>query len=345
MDERDRLDIHETFVKNHYLKQFNEETIKPKRQKTCGEPCVAVCKKLYGEFKKDYEPYQAMGPLAGIFDQRAAEELNHHADMYGFDGIAAGGVISWLMECVVENAVTPQELGIEDTPRFSAKGFDVVSDSMHNARIGIGLLDSIIEKRGLLDLEQGAREFAHRLSRQKGKRVLDAFVYTGFGRKGWMVPNQYWTPGVLSPMAIMGKYYMYYGTDFYAPRELGRKAAARLKAELILDNLGICRFHRAWAEEMAPEILEELYGLKERFLENIHTTACRINSRNASVSWESERSIDLVYTFLKRKQILENSNDAQLLKWLHLFETDRHEAALGFWYEMHKGIQETLKEF
>ena len=24
------------------------------------------------------------------------------------------------------------------------------------------------------------------------------------------MPNQYWTPGALTPMAIMGKYYMYY---------------------------------------------------------------------------------------------------------------------------------------
>ena len=34
---------------------------------------------MNGEFKKDYEPYQTMGPLCGIFDQRAAERLNHRA--------------------------------------------------------------------------------------------------------------------------------------------------------------------------------------------------------------------------------------------------------------------------
>jgi glyceraldehyde-3-phosphate dehydrogenase (ferredoxin) len=87
MDEAQRLDIHRKFVVDHYLKQFNEETIQSKQQRTCGEPCVAVCKKMRGEFKKDYEPYQTLGPLSGIFDQRAAEKLNHHADMYGFDAI------------------------------------------------------------------------------------------------------------------------------------------------------------------------------------------------------------------------------------------------------------------
>jgi glyceraldehyde-3-phosphate dehydrogenase (ferredoxin) len=94
--------------------------------------------------------------------------------------------------------------------------------------------DAIIEKRGILNLEEGARKFARRLSREKGKQIKDAFLYTAFARKGWMVPNQYWTPGVLSPMAIMGKYYMVYGK------------------ELSLDNLGFCRVHRLWAEEICP---------------------------------------------------------------------------------------------
>jgi glyceraldehyde-3-phosphate dehydrogenase (ferredoxin) len=286
-----------------------------------------------------------MGPLSGVFDQRAAEKLNHHADMYGFDAISVGGVLSWLMECLSEKKITPQELGIKNIPVFSVKNFDVVSTSMHNADIGMALLDSIIEKRGILDLSEGARKFARRLSRHKGKKILDSFVYTAYARKGWMVPNQYWTPGVLSPMAIMGKYYMYYGQDFITPRELGKRGAARLRGELIMDNLGICRFHRNWAEEMMPEIIDSLYGLKQQFIENTHITASRINSRNSSVFWETERNIDIVYTFLKRKHFLENNNDKEIIKWIDLFKKNKYEAALSFWYEMHKGIQETLREF
>ena len=33
MSEQERLDIHDKFILNHYLKQFNEETIVPKKQK------------------------------------------------------------------------------------------------------------------------------------------------------------------------------------------------------------------------------------------------------------------------------------------------------------------------
>jgi glyceraldehyde-3-phosphate dehydrogenase (ferredoxin) len=345
MDEAERLDIHEKLIVNHYLRQFNEETIRPKNQRTCGEPCAAVCKKMRGEYKKDYEPYQTMGPLSGIFDQRAAEKLNHQADMYGFDAISAGGVVGWLMECLAEKFLTPEELGVKTYPVFSPKNFNLETDSLHNAELGVALLDSMIEKRGILDLQQGARKFARQLSREKGKKVLDAFVYVAYARKGWMVPNQYWTPGALSPMAIMGKYYMYYEKDFVPPRELGRKDAERLRKELLVDNLGICRFHRKWAEEMIPDLVGSLYGLKTEFLENNAITASRINSRNSSIFWESERNCDLVYSFLKRKQVVENSSDPELVKWIAYFEKDKVEAALSFWYEVHKGIQESLREF
>ena len=343
--EEERLEVHRKFIVDHYLRQFNEETIQPHKQQTCGEPCAAVCKKMHGEFKKDYEPYQTLGPLAGVFDQRAAERLTHHADMYGFDAISAGGVVSWLMECLSEGLLTTQELGVSDRPVFSAEGFDIVSDSMHNAEIGMALLDSIIEQRGLVNLSEGARKFARQLSRDKGKAVLHPFVHTAFARKGWMVPNQYWTPGALSPMAIMGKYFMYYGYDFLPPRELGRRNAEQLQKELILDNTGMCRFHRAWGEGMIPNIVGSLYGLKDEFLRQGTVTASRINSRNASAFWESERTIDCVHTFLTRKQTVDGVKDAELSEWINRFNDDKHEAALGFWYEIHKGILESLKAF
>jgi len=346
MTEEERLYIHENFVKNHYLKQFNEETIEPKKQTTCGEPCVAVCKKMNNEFKKDYEPYQTMGPLSGIFDQRAAEMLNHHADMYGFDAIAAGGVVAWIMECLVDGLLKPADLGLSDNiPRWDIKNFDVVNDSMHNAKIGMEILDAIIERKGALDLTSGARKLSRKLSGEKNRDIMNKLVCIGFARNGWMIPNQYWTPGALSPMAIMGKYFMYYGEDFVPPRKLGQKDAERFKKELILDNTGMCRFHRQWAEEMIPEVMESLFGMQDLFLKKISRAAARINSRNSSVFWESEKNFDFIYTFLKRKKEVDKVNDPELDKWIAEFEKDKHEAALSFWYEMHKGIQETLKDY
>ncbi len=114
--------------------------------------------------------------------------------------------------------------------------------------------------------------------------------------------------------------------------------------ELMLDNLGFCRFHRAWAQEMAPTIIDALYGLKDKLLQEVATTLRRINSRNASNLWESERSIDYVYMFLRRKRDVEGEKRPELDDWIKQFETDKREAAIAFWYEIHKGIMESLLE-
>ena len=345
MNEDERLELHRKFILGHYLQQFNEETIAKKQQHTCGEPCPAVCKKLKDGFKKDYEPYQTMGPLCGIFDQRAAERLNHAADSYGFDAISAGGVLSWLMECIDRGYLTAEDTGVREKPVFTPEGFNVEADSNHNAGIGCELLDGILQKRGALNFSEGARKAGRRLARKIGKKVLDPFVYVGYARKGWMVPNQYWTPGVLSPMPIMGKYYMYYGNDFLPPRALGRINAERMRSEFILDNLGMCRFHRGWAEEMIPEIVETLFGRKSQFLAMISVTASRINSRNSSVFWESERTVDLLHSYLLRKREVEGESRPELSEWIEKFRKDKSEAALEFWYEIHKGVHESLREF
>jgi glyceraldehyde-3-phosphate dehydrogenase (ferredoxin) len=342
--EQQRQAVHDRLIVNHYLKQFNQETIETKQQFHCGEPCAAVCKKLRDEYKKDYEPYQTMGPLSGVFDQRAAERLNRKSDVYGFDAISSGGVIAWLMDCLDTGLLKPEELGVRERPMFQAEGFDPVADSAHNGAIGEQLLDSMIRRRGLLDLRDGARRLARLLARDRGSDIRNSFVFTSFARRGWMVPNQYWTPGILAPMAVMGKYYQYYGNDFLPPRELGRISIALMRNELMLDNTGFCRFHRGWAEEMLPPIFESLYGLGQRLVDQTAMTVNRIHSRNASLFWSSQRCIDFVHTFLKRKRDVEGVRRPELDQWIGEFDRNQDDAAWAFWYEMHRGTQESLRE-
>ncbi len=52
-----------------------------------------------------------------------------------------------------------------------------------------------------------------------------------------------------------------------------------------------------------------------------------------------------MYTFLKRKQTVDGEKHPELEAWIKRFETDKQEAALGFWYETHKGVLESLSEF
>ena len=340
-----RKELHQNLIINHYLKQFNEETIKPKQQTNCGEPCAALCKKLNGHYKKDYEPYQVLGPLSGIFDQRAAEQANFRADSYGMDAISAGGTVAWIMECLSKDLISPQEIGVSDKPIFEYKNFKVVEDSTHNAQVAMDILDSMIYKRGIMDMSQGARKWGRHISREKNHNLLNYFVFNAFGRNGWMVPNQYWTPGALSPMAIMGKYYMYYGSDFLPPRELGKINAHRFKQELIMDNSGFCRFHRMWSEEMIPEMIGSLWNKEKEYYKNVDLTACRISSRNSSIFWESERNIDFVIEFLKYTKRHSKDFPEELDTWINKFNNNKQEAALDFWYEIHKGAHESLREF
>ena len=160
--------LHQKFIIDHYLRQFNEETIVPRQQATCGEPCAAVCKKMNGKYKKDYEPYQTLGPLCGIFDQRAAEKLTHYCDAMGFDAISGGGVLAWLMDLLDQNLLTKEELGVTLLPRWDLADSDPVSDSMHNADLGCELIDSILEHRGIIDFSEGVRKWGRAVSHQAG---------------------------------------------------------------------------------------------------------------------------------------------------------------------------------
>jgi len=340
--------MHKAHIAPHYLKQFNDETIAEKDFSHCGEPCLAVCKKMRGPYKKDYEPYETMGPNLGIFDQRAAEQVVGLADALGFDGISVGGVLSWLFELLDDGLVAPADWGLSGKPVFAAEGFRTVEDSQANAGLACQLLRGIIEgadKRGDLDLADGARAAARRIGARTGKtrEVLDRLVVTCASERGWMVPNQYWVPGMFSPMPVMGKYYEYYGDDFQPPRSLGHMNAERLVQELMVDNMGFCRFHREWAEELLPEIFREFWHAEIDMHAHHLELARRMNVRNASTFWESDRLVRLVAAFLRRKAD-EGVKRPELDEWLSRFAADRWQAGRDFWYEVLKGVDETLAE-
>jgi glyceraldehyde-3-phosphate dehydrogenase (ferredoxin) len=265
--------------------------------------------------------------------------------MLGFDAISVGGVLAWLIECVDENLLSMEDVGIKTKPVFNHKNFNLIDDSNTNAQVGVELLDSIVNKKGLMNFAEGARKLARHLSRNKNKDIINKFVFNSFARKGWMVPNQYWTPGVLSPMPIAGKYFMYYGNDFITPYDLGKKNADSMKNEFISDNMGFCRFHRKWAEEMIPEIIGSLWNIKDEYILRNKMTSSRLSSRNSSVFWESERNVDFVHSFINRQRLVEKTDNPEFNKWFDAFSADKNKASIEFWYEMHKGSDMSLREF
>ena len=334
-----RLEMWERLVRDHYLKQFNEETIAKKQQTHCGEPCPAVCKKLNGEFKKDYEPYQTMGPLTGIFDQRSAERVNHHADALGFDGIQVGGLLGWAMDCLEAGIVSAADLGlpaaVPDKPIFEPEGFDVVAHSQHNEALALALLDRVAQPGHLLS--RGMRAAAAEL----GPEARDRAVYLANGDAGWMVPNQYWVPGMFGPQSMMGKYYVYYGFDFHPPKELGQKCADRMVAELALDNAGMCRFHRGWAESLWADIVNGHLGLDVDYPAVHRDMARTLHGFGKPQPWESARVEEIIHAYLREVR-LTTSDQPELDAWIGRFDADRPAAARAYWDEMRAGIDERL---
>jgi glyceraldehyde-3-phosphate dehydrogenase (ferredoxin) len=360
--EKARLDQHDSFILDHYLKQFNEETIKPRNFDHCGEPCAVACKKFIGEYKKDYEPYAALGPLCGVFDQRAAERLNKFVDAMGLDSIQTGGTVAWIMELAAEGLIPAADFGLPSegprgfplTPAPSPPGrgaggeghlpttndFDLVADSAHNAAYAMAVVKMLLfDERGAV-FRKGLRAAVREIDQRYGIRSLDRAVFTAHGVEGCMVPNQYWTPGMLAPMPLMGKYFSFYENKFLPPFELGRKNVERFVYELYSENTGACRFHRKWTEEIIDEIVTAHFLLPDldywRMNFNL-AKAIHAHQSARSGPWEAERVVDMVLGFLENWE-RDGLKEPALLEWLARFRADKWAAARDFWQAMYDGM-------
>ena len=361
--EEARLAQHTAFVREHYLRQFNEEIIEPKHFAHCGEPCGVACKKYDRIYKKDYEPYEALGPQCGVFDQRAAEELNHFVDAMGVDAIQMGGTVSWIMECVHAGLLEPGEFGFPpaDELRFGfvsdTTHFDLALDSRRNADYAYQTVYALLFDARCALFRQGMRAAAkslddrpstidHRGVRERpssmGYRPSSTAVYLAHGEHGCMTPNQYWVPGMLAPMPMMGKYFVYYGLDFLPPRELGKKCVERMVYELFNENSGICRFHRKWAEVIADEIISSHYHFPVDYKAHQFELAQQIYELDggAVVPWEGERTMDAVWKYLE--DIGGDKPNPDLAAWIERFRADKWAAARAYWDEIRAGIAEAF---
>jgi glyceraldehyde-3-phosphate dehydrogenase (ferredoxin) len=354
-DDEARLRQHQAFILDHYLKQFNQEIIEPKNFRHCGEPCAVACKKMHRHFKKDYEPYQALGPLCGVFDHRAAEELNYYVDAMGFDSIQTGGTVSWIMELIHREIIEPKSLGLPPANelRFdfvdNTEEFDLETDSARNAAYAQAIVDMILFGNEGRIFRRGMRAAAKTLDEinglsEPGTRTIDYAVFTAHGDIGCMAPNQYWVPGMFSPMPMMGKYFNYYGVDFLPPRELGRKCVERMVYEFYSDNSGVCRFHRKWAEAIVDEIITSHYDLPLDYKAHQFAVVKAICEQEITevVFWESERTVDIIQRYLESWESLELKEPA-LHQWLQRFRADKWAAAHDYWEELRAGITSALE--
>jgi glyceraldehyde-3-phosphate dehydrogenase (ferredoxin) len=257
----------------------------------------------------------------------------------GFDAIQIGGEVAWVMECLGKGWLGQAETGIADKPRWDPEGLEPVGDSAHNADIARRVIGWVVNDPRGDKLRQGLRVAARSL----GGPAAEAAVYNANGEgHGCMVPNQYWVPGMFAPVPVMGRYYLNYQYEWLPPRELGSTCATRMIKELMLDNYGMCRFHRGWAEEMLPKIVNTFHGIEVDADAHHKQIAREMHAENRAQPWETTRVVDLIHTYLLKVRA-DGPKEAGLDGWLDRFRSDKRAAARAYWQEIRDGFEDALK--
>ncbi len=342
-----RQRLHDLIMK-FIWEPFNREAIETKSWKTCGEPCPIACKKVrLGRYKSDYEPYEGFGPFIGVFEIHEAQKAVEKVDALGFDAIETGQVIGFLYDAMEKGLLKPEELGLPRKPFFNPEKYNI-EYSKTNAELAVSILEKLAwGENPVLKLvgERGLRSAAKILDilfedrvKQAGWRFSDLIVYASFGEEGHITPNYYWTPGMVAPLAVLGRYWTLYKSVFTEPEEYAEKAFTRAIKEMWSDNGGFCRFHRGWLEKTLDKILEQLFGLKDldgRYKELYKKILEYQDRAGAAPSfWDSRKVIDYLAFGAK-----EFGNE----KWTTLFQLNKEKAAREWWRRFNEKISDLLQ--
>ncbi|MGC9209696.1 MAG: aldehyde ferredoxin oxidoreductase N-terminal domain-containing protein [Acidilobus sp.] len=307
-----RLEVHSK-VMEHFWRPFQEEVFDGGKltpaSKNCGEPCPVVCKKIYKGVKLDYEPSHAVGPISGIITVDDSASLVDLLDNLGLDAIEAGHMIAWLFECVNKGLLKPEEIGLDERPVMDPEVLSPETSKL-NARLARRILELLISDSApkvlkivaSLGLRAAAKEldkiYAERV-KELGLKFEDLLVYAAFGDSGYFTPNYYWSPGVLAPLYVLGKYWTDYTPAFREPENYAQVSLRRAVYEYAVANAGFCRFHRGWAEEMLGGLYKSMLGVDLDVYSHglqVYKTIAEYQARaNATpVPWESKRVIDSI---------------------------------------------------
>ncbi len=343
-----REKLHSIIMK-HMWEPFNKEAIETKSWKTCGEPCPLACKKVrLGRYKSDYEPYNGLGPMIGVFDIHEIQRIVELIDAYGFDAIETGQVIAYVFDALEKGLLKPVEVGVSGKPFYDPKLYRV-EQSKFNADLAIQVVENLAWGRNpLLKLigERGIRSASKILDtiymdrvKSIGYRFIDLGVYAVFGEEGHITPNYYWTPGMVSPLPVLGRYWTLYKGVFLEPEEFAEKAFQRALHELWIDDSGICRFHRGWAEKVLPMIYRDLYGIEDYEARELGVYRKIIEYQDLAgvnpVFWDSKKIIDYI-----ANAAVEYGND----EWASHFMLNKEKAAYEWWTRFYKHFKELVEK-
>ncbi|MCG2863331.1 MAG: aldehyde ferredoxin oxidoreductase [Vulcanisaeta sp.] len=325
-----------------FWKPFVDEVfVKSKSWYNCGDfGCSVVCKKVWRGKKVDYEPFHAMGPFIGNYIFEEAVPLVDLIDQYGLDAIEMGHVVAWIFDAVDNGLLQPGEVGLSDSPIFDPRRFNPEVDSRKNARLARELIEGFVEgSTEVLKLiaENGIRVAARKLDEvfhdrvlKVGKSFRDLVVYAAYGADGYMTPNLYWAPGMVAPMYVLGRYWTNYTPTFMGPEDFAKSSLDRAIAEALIDDAGLCRFHRGWAEPILDKLYAEITGMQPNRDLYREFAEYSIKANAQPVPWEGERARDLVSTMAREVSSREWTFEdyEQYIEWWRRFKATL-DAGLG----------------
>ncbi len=335
-----RLHVHKQIMK-YFWKPFQQKVFEAMKKPwfTCGEPCSVACKKVVDNVKLDYEPAHAMGPMIGVIELESSMKLVENTDDYGIDAIEAGHIIAWLFDSMEKGLLEPRELGLKNNPSLDPLTLSPETSRI-NYMIAEKILDSIVETNGeiyALIGRHGARyaakildELYDSIVKRRGYSFKDLLVYAAFGTSGYMTPNYYWSPGMIAPLFVLGRYWTNYSPTYNDPEHYAESSVSRAINEMIIDNAGICRFHRKWISKVIDALYSEVLGadvdLEQRMMETYKLIAgYNIRADAEPVPWESLKTMDIVATIASEIGVKEwegKVGDREvLLEWWNRFYT------------------------
>jgi len=310
-----RRKISDIILKN-YWGPFKEETfVKTRSWKTCGEPCPVACKKIWKRKKVDYEPFQGVGPLIGVFDLKEVSKIVDIIDNAGLDAITTGHIVAFLLEAVNKGLLTCEEVGISTHPNLDPLTLN--PEKWHiNGVLAVEIVQNMLNKKTQVlknIAEKGLRKAIKKLDEKYETRIekvemsfKDIALYQPYGEEGYMTPNFYWTLGFFIPIFVSGKYWTEYRLTFTEPEEFVKLVYERAIKELAISNAGFCRFHRGWAENLLDRFYEKLgmEGFEDK-IKNIYKNIAIYNIKAGAIPkpLEGEKAIDIFSTLAEELQV------------------------------------------
>jgi len=153
-----------------------------------------------------------------------------------------------------------------------------------------------------------------------------------------MTPNLYWSPGMVAPLYMLGRYWTNYSPTFQEPEDYARTSLRRAALEYAVDNAGFCRFHRGWLEKVIDKAYQAL-GVDEDPVKHalrMYRLIAEYRKRAGAppVPWESRKTMDLVATI---------AAEMRVSPWAERM-AESPEASLEWWRRFYNEVERLLEQ-